>query len=159
MANNTSASRNPLAATLARSRATFACIGLYSGAINVLMLTGSLFMLQVYDRVLPSRSTQTLLALLVIVAFVFGVQAVLEAIRTRMLTRVSRRLDEDLSGLAFRSTVSAGGGANGERVDPIRDLDQVRQFFATPGPAALFDLPWTPLYLAICFMFHRCSVG
>jgi len=143
-----------LAATLARSRVTFACIGLYSGAINILMLTGSLFMLQVYDRVLPSRSVPTLVALLTIVAFVFGVQAVLEAIRTRMLTRVSRRLDEDLSGLAFRSTVSPSFTAGGERADPMRDLDQVRQFFATPGPAALFDMPWTPLYLAMCFMFH-----
>ena len=72
-----------------------------------------------------------------------------------MLTRVGRRLDEDLSGLAFRSAVSlAAVAANGERVDPVRDLDQIRQFVATPGPAALFDLPWTPLYLLICFLFH-----
>ena len=127
----------------------------YSGAINVLTLTGSLFMLQVYDRVLPSGSVDTLVALVVIVAFLYGAQAVLEAIRTRMLARVSRRLDEDLSGLAFRSaTAPATAAANGERTDPIRDLDQVRQFFATPGPAALFDLPWTPLYLLISFLFH-----
>ena len=112
-------------------------------------------MLQVYDRVLPSRSTQTLVALLVIVAFLFAIQAALEAIRTRMLTRVGRRLDEDLSGPAFRSAMSvATVAANGERVDPIRDLDQIRQFVATPGPAALFDLPWTPLYLVVCFLFH-----
>jgi len=147
--------RNPFATALARSRGTFMCIGIYSGAINVLMLTGSLFMLQVYDRVLPSRSTQTLVALVVIVAFLFGVQAILEAIRTRMLTRVGRRLDEDLSGAAFRSAVSLGAApANGERIDPVRDLDQIRQFFATSGPAALFDLPWTPLYLLVCFLFH-----
>ena len=147
--------QNPFSAALARSRATFVGIGVYSGAINILMLTSSLFMLQVYDRVLPSRSTQTLMALLVIVGFLFAIQAVLEAIRTRVLTRVSRRLDEDLSGLAFRSAVSQGTfAANAERVDPIRDLDQIRQFFATPGPAALFDLPWTPLYLLICFLFH-----
>src|SRR5688572_5384172 len=91
---------NPFAAALARSRAAFACIGVFSGAINVLTLTGSLFMLQVYDRVLPSGSTQTLVALLAIVAFLYGVQAALEAVRTRMLTRVGRRLDEDLSGPA-----------------------------------------------------------
>jgi PrtD family type I secretion system ABC transporter len=147
--------RNPFAIALARSRMTFGCIGLFSGAINILMLTGSLFMLQVYDRVLPSRSTETLVALVVIVAFLFGVQAILEAIRTRMLTRVGRRLDEDLSGSAFRSATSIGAiAANDERADPIRDLDQIRQFFATPGPAALFDLPWTPLYLVICYLFH-----
>jgi ATP-binding cassette subfamily C protein len=146
---------NPFAVALARSRATFACIGAFSGVINVLTLTGSLFMLQVYDRVLPSRSTQTLVGLLVIVAFLFAIQAALEAIRTRMLTRVGRRLDEDLSGPAFRSAMSVPTvAANGERVDPIRDLDQIRQFVATPGPAALFDLPWTPLYLVVCFLFH-----
>ena len=109
---------------------------LYSGAINVLTLTGSLFMLQVYDRVLPSRSTQTLVALLVIVAFLFGIQAVLEAIRTRMLTRVSRRLDEDLSGPAFRSAVSpaavaANGGAR--RPHPRPRPDQAVLCHARPG--------------------------
>ena len=74
MAQTTSSNprHNPFAVALARSRATFACIGVFSGAINVLTLTGSLFMLQVYDRVLPSRSTQTLVALLVIVAFLFA---------------------------------------------------------------------------------------
>jgi PrtD family type I secretion system ABC transporter len=147
-------SKNPFSAALARSRAALACVAFYSGAINVLTLTGSLFMLQVYDRVLPSGSVDTLVALVVIVAFLYGAQAVLEAIRTRMLARVSRRLDEDLSGLAFRSATAPATPANGERSDPIRDLDQVRQFFATPGPAALFDLPWTPLYLLISFLFH-----
>jgi PrtD family type I secretion system ABC transporter len=147
--------RNPFAAALARSRGAFLFVGIYSGVINILMLTGSVFMLQVYDRVLTSRSTQTLLALLAIVAFLFTVQAVLEAIRTRMLNRVSRRLDEDLSGLAFRAAVSPGPNAgNAERLDPVRDLDQIRQFAATSGPAALFDLPWTPLYLIVCFLFH-----
>jgi PrtD family type I secretion system ABC transporter len=148
------ASKNPFSAALARSRAALLCVGFYSGAINVLTLTGSLFMLQVYDRVLPSGSVDTLVALVVIVAFLYGAQAVLEAIRTRMLTRVSRRLDEDLSGLAFRSATAPLATTNGERGDPIRDLDQVRQFFATPGPTALFDLPWTPLYLLISFLFH-----
>jgi PrtD family type I secretion system ABC transporter len=148
-------SKNPFSAALARSRAALTFVAFNSGAINVLTLTGSLFMLQVYDRVLPSGSVDTLVALVVIVAFLYGAQAVLEAVRTRMLTRVSRRLDEDLSGLAFRAaTAPAAPAVNGERSDPIRDLDQVRQFFATPGPAALFDLPWTPLYLLISFLFH-----
>jgi PrtD family type I secretion system ABC transporter len=144
---------SPFASVLAKSRGAFVCIGLYSGAINVLMLTGSVFMLQVYDRVLPSRSTQTLVALLAIVVLLYAIQAALEAIRNRMLTRVSRLLDEDLSGLAFRSATSLAPG-QGERTDPVRDLDQIRQFAATPGPAALFDLPWTPLYLVVAFLFH-----
>jgi ATP-binding cassette subfamily C protein len=152
---SSASSKSPFSAALARSRAALIGIGFYSGAINVLTLTGSIFMLQVYDRVLPSGSVDTLVALVVIVAFLYAAQAVLEAVRTRMLTRVSRRLDEDLSGLAFRSaTAPTMVTTNGERSDPIRDLDQVRQFFATPGPAALFDLPWTPLYLLISFLFH-----
>ena len=98
--------RNPLSVALGRSRAALLCVGLYSGAINVLTLTGSLFMLQVYDRVLPSRSPQTLAALLAIVAFLFGIQAILEAIRARMFARVGRQVDEELSRPAFRSAVS-----------------------------------------------------
>ncbi|WP_244743146.1 type I secretion system permease/ATPase [Mesorhizobium sp. L-8-10] len=147
-------SKNPFSTALARSRAALTFVAFYSGAINVLTLTGSLFMLQVYDRVLPSGSVDTLVALVVIVAFLYSVQAVLETVRTRMLTRVSRRLDEDLSGLAFRSATAPTTAVNGERGDPVRDLDQIRQFFATPGPAALFDLPWMPLYLLISFLFH-----
>ena len=148
--------RNPLSIALGRSRVALLCVGLYSGAINVLTLTGSLFMLQVYDRVLPSRSPQTLAALLAIVAFLFGIQAILEAIRARMFARVGRRVDEELSRPAFRSAVSLPVvmGNGHERIDPIRDLDHIRQFVASPGPAALFDLPWTPLYLFICFLFH-----
>lgn len=148
--------RDPFAGVMGRSRAAFLCIGVYSGAINILMLSGSLFMLQVYDRVLPSRSPQTLMALLAIVAFLFGVQAVLEAIRARMFARIGRRLDEDLSGPAFQSAVSLGvaAAAGRERTDPVRDLDHIRQFIASPCPAALFDLPWTPLYLLVCFLFH-----
>ncbi len=148
--------RSPLSIALGRSRAALLCVGLYSGAINVLTLTGSLFMLQVYDRVLPSRSPQTLAALLAIVAFLFGIQAILEAIRARMIARVGRRVDEELSRPAFQSAVSlpAVMGNGHERIDPIRDLDHIRQFVASPGPAAFFDLPWTPLYLLICFLFH-----
>ena len=140
--------RNPFAVALARSRATFACIGVYSGAINMLTLTGSLFMLQVYDRVLPSRSTQTLLALLV--------DRGLPVRRSGGSRGDTHPHADPRRPPAGRGSVGPGlpvgrvgrpVAANGERVDPIRDLDQIRQFVATPGPAALFDLPWTPLYL------------
>lgn len=151
-----SSSRDAFSAALARSRSAFMAMGVFSGAINILTLTGSLFMLQVYDRVLPSRSLPTLVALVGIVVVLYGVQATLEAIRSRMVSRIGRRLDEDLCGPAFRAAVNLPLliGAGQERVDPVRDLDQVRQFVSSPGPAALFDLPWVPLYVLICFLFH-----
>ncbi|WP_069883177.1 type I secretion system permease/ATPase [Bosea sp. BIWAKO-01] len=147
---------SPYVRALGRSRAAFLTMGMISGAINILTLTGSLFMLQVYDRVLPSRQVPTLVALLGVVVFLYAVQAVLEAIRSRMIARIGRRLDEDLQGEAFRAAVTLPLLANvgQERIDPVRDLDQVRQFASSPGPAALFDLPWVPLYLIICFLFH-----
>src|SRR6478735_3806402 len=139
---------SPYARALSRSRAAFLTMGGISGAVNILTLTGSLFMLQVYDRVLPSRQVPTLVALLGVVVFLYAVQAVLEAIRSRMIARIGRRLDEDLQGEAFRAAVTLPLLANvgQDRIDPVRDLDQVRQFASSPGPAALFDLPWVPLY-------------
>ena len=147
---------NPYTAVLKRSRAALVSMGFISGAINILMLTGSMFMLQVYDRVIPSRSIPTLWALIGVVVFLFGVMAVLDIVRSRLVARVGRRLDEDLSGPAFRSAVNVPlvAGAQQERIDPVRDLDQIRQFMSSPGPSALFDLPWVPLYVIICFLFH-----
>ncbi|QCI63998.1 type I secretion system permease/ATPase [Phreatobacter stygius] len=142
--------------SIKRSRQALLAMALFSGAINILTLTGSLFMLQVYDRVLPSRSIPTLAALVLIVALLYGFQVVLEAIRSRMVGRIGRLLDEDLSAAAFRSVVALPSrtGPGQDRVDSIRDLDHVRQFVGSQGPAAFFDLPWVPLYVAICFLFH-----
>ncbi len=131
-------------------------LGVFSGVINLLMLTGSLFMLQVYDRVLPSRSLPTLAALLVIVALLFAFQTALEIVRNRIIVRLSRRLDEELSLEAFRFTVRRPLRPNavGLPPDPLRDLERIRRFMSSMGPSALFDLPWTPLYVLICFLFH-----
>ncbi|WP_342359353.1 type I secretion system permease/ATPase [Terrarubrum flagellatum] len=148
--------RDQFSRALRRSWSAFSAMAMFSGVINLLMLTGSLFMLQVYDRVLPSRSLQTLGALVTIVAILYGVQALLETIRSRMMARVGRRLDEDLAAPTFRAAVSLSllNRPGQDKADPVRDLDQVRQFVASPGPAALFDLPWAPIYILICFLFH-----
>lgn len=145
-----------VAAAGRRMRGYLFALGVQSGAINVLTLTGSLFMLQIYDRVMTSRSVPTLLALLGIVLFLYVVQATLEAIRTRMVTRLGQRLDEELANPAFDAAISlpALSVPAGERPDPVRDLDHIRNFIASPGPLALFDLPWVPMYLLICFLFH-----
>jgi ATP-binding cassette subfamily C protein len=137
-------------------RGALTAVAVYSGAINVLMLTGSLFMLQVYDRVLPSHSVPTLVALLVIVVVLYAAQGLLDMIRARIMVRIGRSLDDGLSGSAFQAVVrlplQAGGKPTG--LQPLRDLDQLRAFLSSTGPTALFDLPWMPLYLALCFAFH-----
>jgi ATP-binding cassette subfamily C protein len=128
----------------------------FSGVLNVLMLTGSLFMLQVYDRVLPSRSVPTLVGLIVIVAVLYAFQGVLDMLRGRVLVRIGRSLDERLNADVYRTLVQlplkTRGGADG--LQPLRDLDQLRGFLSSAGPTALFDLPWMPLYIGLCFVFH-----
>ena len=120
------------------------------------MLSGSLFMLQVYDRVLPSRSVPTLVALIVMVAVLYAFQGVLETVRGRVLTRVGAGIDELISGRVFDCIVHLPLRIRdrGEGLQALRDLDQVSGFLSGGGPAALFDLPWIPLYVLICFLFH-----
>jgi ATP-binding cassette, subfamily C, type I secretion system permease/ATPase len=136
--------------------AAFIGIAVFSGLINLLMLTGSLFMLEVYDRVLPSRSVPTLVGLSVLTAVLFTFQALLEITRGRLLVRIGNQLDCKLGARVYDLVVGlplrARPGSDG--LQPVRDLDTVRSFLSGLGPTALFDLPWIPLYVAICFAFH-----
>jgi PrtD family type I secretion system ABC transporter len=124
--------------------------------INLLYLTGSLFMLEVYDRVLPSRSVPTLVGLIILASFLYIAQGILDLIRGRILGRVGTALDEALSGRVFDIVVRLPltVGVRNEGLQPLRDLDNVRGFLGGMGPGAFFDLPWLPFYLAICFAFH-----
>jgi ABC-type protease/lipase transport system fused ATPase/permease subunit len=158
--------RSELRTVLASCRHAFLGIGLMTGMINVLYLTGSFFMLEIYDRVLPSRSVPTLIGLAVIAFVLYAFQGILDVLRGRVLVRIGASLDEALSGRVFDILVRLPLKARpaGDGLQPIRDLDQVRSFLSGLGPTALFDLPWMPLYIAICFLFHfwsaslRCSV-
>jgi PrtD family type I secretion system ABC transporter len=134
----------------------FAAIGLFSCFINILMLTGALFMLQVYDRVLPSRSVPTLVGLVVLALALFSFLGVLDLLRARLLTRIGGYLDEKLSPKIYEAVVRMPlrSVRQGDGLQPIRDFDQIRSFLSGLGPTALFDLPWLPVYLAICFAFH-----
>lgn len=145
-----------LASALERCRLAFIGVACMSALVNVLYLTGSFFMLEVYDRVIPSRSVPTLVGLCVLALMLYAIQGVLEAIRTRVLVRVGMALDEALSARVFDVTVRAPlkGGLGQDGLVAVRDLDQVRAFLTGGGPSALFDLPWMPVYLAICFLFH-----
>src|SRR5882724_12214941 len=134
----------------------FVGVALMSGLINILYLTGSFYMLEVYDRVLPSRSIPTLVALSLLALTLFAFQGVLDVIRSRVMVRVAATLDERLSAKVYDIVVQLPlrTKAQGDGLAPIRDLDQIRAFLVSTGPLALFDLPWMPIYLVICFLFH-----
>ncbi|TXM66231.1 type I secretion system permease/ATPase [Methylobacterium sp. WL12] len=148
--------RHELKGALQRSAGAFLGVAWMSALINVLTLTGSFFMLEVYDRVIPSRSIPTLIGLSVLALALFAAQGLLEALRGRTLSRIGAALDADLAKRAFGLSLQARlRGANPEAAgQPLRDLDQIRAFLAGSGPAALFDLPWLPAYVALCFLFH-----
>jgi ATP-binding cassette subfamily C protein len=148
--------RSELAEALAACRGAFYGTALISGMSNILMLTGAMFMLEIYDRVLPSRSMPTLIGLLVLAGGLFAALGILDAIRGRILVRIGGELDETLSGRVYDTLVRLPlrAGARSDGTQPLRDLDAVRSYLSGLGPVALFDLPWIPLYLAICFAFH-----
>jgi PrtD family type I secretion system ABC transporter len=148
--------RTELGDALRACRSAFIGVGIMSCMINLLYLTGSLFMLEVYDRVLPSRSVPTLVGLVILAGGLYVAQGVLDLIRGRILGRIGTALDEALNNRVFDIIVRLPlmiGGRN-EGLQPLRDLDNVRSFLGSAGPSAFFDLPWLPFYLAVCFAFH-----
>jgi ATP-binding cassette subfamily C protein len=148
--------RSELAAALASCRGAFVATGLLSGMSNVLMLTGAIFMLEIYDRVLPSRSVPTLVGLAILAGGLYVALGLLDLIRGRILARIGISLDEALSGRIYQTIVRLPCivGLRNDGAAPMRDLDTVRAFLGGAGPVALFDLPWMPIYLGICFAFH-----
>jgi PrtD family type I secretion system ABC transporter len=148
--------RSELSIALAACRDAFIATALMSGMSNILMLTGAIFMLEIYDRVLPSRSVPTLVGLVILAGGMFTALALIDLIRGRILVRIGGALDESLSGRVYETIVQLPLKI-GDRTDgmqPLRDLDSVRSFLSGLGPIALFDLPWLPIYLAVCFAFH-----
>lgn len=145
---------NEIATALAAARGPLTVLFLISLVSNLLMLTGPLFMLQIYDRVLASYSVPTLVALSLLVAGLYVFYAFIEWMRTRMAIRFAGMIDEALAGDLFRASIRLKAMPGAGRVDPVRDLDTLRQFAAGPGPLSIFDLPWMPFYLGIIFLFH-----
>ena len=129
--------------------------GAFSFIINLLMLTGPLFMLQVYDRVLNSGSISTLTALVLLAATLYILYGFLEFIRSRVMVQIGRQLDEGLRARAFdMMNFHANKGNPQVRNSPISDLLTVRQFVSSPGPFAFFDMPWAPIYLFVIYLMH-----
>ena len=131
-------------------------VGVFSGVINVLGLTGSLYMLQIYDRVLPSQSVPTLVGLTVVMVGLYATYGLLDFVRLRLLVRIGNKLDRNVHQQVFAVSLllPLKTGQEGNRIQPIRDLDQIRSFVSGTGPTAFFDLPWIPAYLVIIYMLH-----
>src|SRR6266571_2055105 len=148
--------RSELAVALASCRGAFIGIGLISAMSNVLMLTGAMFMLEIYDRVLPSRSVATLVGLATLAGGLYAAQGILDLIRGRVLVRIGSALDETLSGRVYDIILKLPLliGFQKDGLQPLRDLDSVRSFLSGPGPVALYDLPWMPVFIAVCYFFH-----
>ncbi|MCV6574467.1 MAG: type I secretion system permease/ATPase [Cohaesibacter sp.] len=131
-------------------------IGLVSILINILMLTGPVFMLQIYDRVLASGSVPTLVVLGGLALGLYAFYGLLDGVRSRILVRVGQYVDAQHSGLTYKISTMAPVliGAKAQNLRPVQDLDAVRQFLSGQGPAAIFDSPWMPFYLIIVYVFH-----
>jgi PrtD family type I secretion system ABC transporter len=147
--------KSELTAVLATCRGTFLMAALFSSVINLLMVVPSLYMMQVYDRVLHSHSEATLLMLTLITVGLLGAMSLLEVIRSRILVRIGGRLDQRLGdrvlAAQFTSSLQRSSDNPGQA---MRDLDAVRQFLTGSGIFAFFDAPWAPIFLAIIFLLH-----
>jgi PrtD family type I secretion system ABC transporter len=145
-----------LAAALRDCRRAFAGVALFSGVVNLLMLAGPLYMLQIYDRVLSSRSVPTLVVLSVFLVGAYAFQGALDLIRSRVIVRAAALLDQHLAvavhGAVIRLAIANRHPTEGPQ--PVRDLDQIRAFLTGAGPIAIVDLPWIPIFLFICFLLH-----
>ncbi|SDE70469.1 type I secretion system permease/ATPase [Limimaricola pyoseonensis] len=139
-----------------RNAGLFWAVGIFSLIVNLLMLTGPLYMLNVYDRVLGSRSVATLVALTVLVVFLYAMMGLLDLVRGRVMSRVAARfqaaLDERVFSAALRA--SSGGRARAEAATAQRDLESVQKLLASPALMASFDLPFAPVFFFGIFLFH-----
>jgi PrtD family type I secretion system ABC transporter len=147
-------STGEILAVIKASRGVIVSTFFFSCIVNVLMLTGSLFMLQIYDRVIPSSSVPTLVALATIVLILYAFYGVLEYVRTRLLVRIGRRVEETLRGRVFDAVAALALRKNNAGGQPVQDLGTIRQFLGGQGPLAFLDMPWVPIYIAVVFLLH-----
>jgi PrtD family type I secretion system ABC transporter len=150
-------SRTALQEVVAGGRRAIFMVGIFSMVINLLMLTVSIYMMQLFDRVLPTRHTDTLLLLSALALGGLALMAAIEIIRSRIMVRLGTWIDRTLAGPLLQASLndslrSTGGGSRG--ASSLRELSTVRQFVTGPGVFPLLDAPWVPIYFAIVFMLH-----
>src|SRR6202163_2096206 len=149
-------SNDPVTLGLRASARQLVGVAIFSGVVNLLTLSGSLYMLQVYDRVIPSRNIATLLGLSLMALFAYVAQGYFDALRSRMLCRVATLFDAGLQEAIHvaLATLPLRGVKPMLMQQPLRDLDQVRSFMSSMGPTAFLDMPWIPIFLVALFLFH-----
>ena len=147
-------STSSLSYALSSVKSGFVAVAAFSFFINLLMLVTPLYMLQVYDRVLTSHSYETLIYLTVLAGGLIAFNALLELIRSRILVRIGGRLDYNLSEPVFFALFKQQNSRQRSPTLPISDLASVRNFLSGTGPNAFFDAPWTPIFIALIFVFH-----
>lgn len=145
--------QDALQSTLSRNRHFLLFAFVFSVFVNLLMLTGPLFMLQVYDRVLGSRSEETLVALLALVLGLYALMWLLDFARTRLLGRYGARFQAALDDRVFEAQL-LHGTRTPAAISASRDLEAVQGFYASPALTALMDLPFTPVFIGVIFIFH-----
>ncbi len=147
--------KSELKSALLKSKSAFVFIGIFSMFINILALTSPLYMLQLYGRVVTSRSLDTLLFLTLLVVVLFVTSGLLSVVRARILVRISNKMDALLSSRVFDATFTMANREPGKAsTAPLNDLAKIRQFMGGAGAFAFFDAPWMPIYIFILYMFH-----
>ena len=140
-------------------RSYFVTVAIFSLAINLLYLASPLYMLQMYDRVVPSASVVTLVMLTIALLIALLALAVLDIVRAQVLARAGVRLDRIMAARVMTAVIDNPAAAGSARSQPLRDADTFRQFVTGPGIHAVFDLPWGPIYIAVIFMLHPLLGG
>lgn len=153
--NHNKVTKSELREAILASKKSFFIVGFFSLFINLLMLVPPLYMLQLYDRVVTSRSEETLIMLTLIVVVLFITMGLLQIVRSKILVKVGNKLDQILSKRIFNSLFELANKHPGKASSmPLSDLTQVRQFMTGNGLFAFFDAPWIPIYIGVLFMFH-----
>jgi ATP-binding cassette subfamily C protein len=143
--------QTPLSAALRACKQHFVAAAVFSALVNLLYLAPTLYMLQVYDRVVPTQGRLTLVFLTLAVVLALSALSLLDMMRTRLMVRISMRLDRRLSGAVMAATLGRAGALSKQA---MRELDTLRQTLSGAGVLALCDAPWTPIYVLVCFMIH-----
>jgi len=154
MTSDAKSFHGPLRQAFLACRRHFIGAALFSALLNLLYLSPTLYMLQVYDRVVPTQGQTTLLFLTLVFTFAVGTLAMLDFVRTRLLVRASTRLDRKLAPQVINALLSQPSGAGPRSSAALREFDTLRSTLTGVGVLALFDAPWTPIYILVCFGIH-----
>src|SRR5919199_317766 len=146
--------RTPLQRALGACRRQFLAVGLFSGVVNLLQLTTSVYMMQVFDRVLATRITDTLIYLSVIALFAVLTLSLLEAVRGQVMQRVGTWVEQKVAPEGFIRAIESTLRGRPYRMEALRDLAICRGYVSSPGMLSLYDVPWVPVYIAVIFLLH-----